>query len=52
MLEQEKTGWEAMGGTATRTTFDTSTITLVQLAQRVKALTDDLITHGLIGADA
>lgn len=44
------TGWAAMTGTATRTTFDTATVTLAQLAQRVKALTDDLITHGLIGA--
>jgi hypothetical protein len=40
----------AMTGTANRaTSYDTSTITLVQLAQRVKAIEDDLTTHGLIG---
>jgi hypothetical protein len=47
-----KTGWATATGTATRTTFDTATVTLVQLAQRVKALIDDLHAtagHGLIG---
>lgn len=44
------TGWAAMTGTATRTAFATTTVTLEQLAQRVKALTDDLISMGLIGA--
>lgn len=43
------TTWEAPTGTATRTTFATSTVTLEQLAQRVKALIDDLFTHGLLG---
>jgi hypothetical protein len=43
------TGWGAPSGTATRTTFATGTVTLVQLAERVKALIDDLTTHGLIG---
>lgn len=43
------TGWQAATGTATRTTFDTATVTLPLLAQRMKALIDDLITHGLIG---
>ncbi len=43
------TGWAAATGTATRTTFVTSTVTLAQLAERVKALEDDLIAHGLIG---
>lgn len=45
-----RTGWTAATGTATRTGFATSTVTLSQLAERVKALMDDLITHGLIGA--
>jgi hypothetical protein len=45
-----QTGWTAATGTATRTTFATSTVTTAQLAERVKALIDDLITHGLIGA--
>jgi hypothetical protein len=43
------TGWGAPTGTATRTTFATTTVTLEELAQRVKALIDDLTTHGLIG---
>lgn len=45
-----KTGWAAATGTATRTTFATGTVTTAQLAERVKALVDDLISHGLIGA--
>jgi len=44
------TGWGAPTGTATRTTFATSTVTMEQLAERVKALIDDLTTIGLIGA--
>ena len=42
-------GWAAATGTATRTTFVTSTVTTAQLAERVKALIDDLMTHGIIG---
>lgn len=45
-----RTGWAAATGTATRTTFATGSVTLPQLAERVKALIDDLIAHGLIGA--
>lgn len=48
-----KTGWATATGTATRTAFDTSTVTLPQLAERVKALIDDFHAtagHGLIGA--
>jgi hypothetical protein len=37
-----KTGWGTATGTATRTTFATTTVTLEQLAERVKALIDDL----------
>lgn len=47
-----KTGWATATGTATRTTFDTATVTTAQLAERVKALIDDLHAtagHGLIG---
>ena len=47
-----KTGWSTATGTATRTTFDTATVTTAQLAERVKALIDDLhgtAGHGLIG---
>lgn len=36
------TPWAAATGTADRTTFDTSTVTLPELAERVKALIDDL----------
>jgi hypothetical protein len=38
----KKTGWGTATGTATRTTFDTTTVTLPQLAERVAALIDDL----------
>ena len=38
----------AATGTATRTTFATSTVTATQLAERVKALIDDLQTRGVI----
>ena len=44
-----ETGWYAATGTASTSTFATSTVTLEQLAQRVKALIDSLMTHGLIG---
>jgi len=50
VLGARKTGWAAATGTATRTTFDTTTVTTAQLAERVKALLDDLISHGAIGA--
>lgn len=50
ILTSRRTGWAAPTGTATRTTFNTATVTLAQLAERVKALIDDLTTHGLIGA--
>jgi len=50
VISTRRTGWAAPTGTATRTTFATSTVTLPQLAERVKALIDDLTTHGLIGA--
>lgn len=43
------TGWAVPGGTASRASFETGTVTLFQLAQRVKALIQDLTDHGLIG---
>lgn len=46
-------GWSTSTGTATRSGFVTSTVTLPQLAERVKALIDDLHAtagHGLIGS--
>ncbi len=51
-LSNRKTGWAVATGTATRTTFATGSVTLPQLAERVKALIDDLhgaAGHGLIG---
>lgn len=50
VIAARRTGWAAATGTATRTTFATGSVTLAQLAERVKALLDDLTTHGLIGA--
>lgn len=52
VVNARKTGWATATGTATRTTFDTTTVTTQQLAERVKALIDDLHAtagHGLIG---
>lgn len=52
VLGPRKTGWAVATGTPTRTTFDTTTVTLPLLAERVKALIDDLHAtagHGLIG---
>jgi hypothetical protein len=51
VVGSRQTGYVGITGTANRgTSYDTSTITLAQLAQRVKALQDDFTTHGLIGA--
>jgi hypothetical protein len=50
MIAAKSTGWAAATGTATRTTYDTATVTTAQLAERVKALIDDLTTRGVIGA--
>lgn len=43
-------GWSAATGANSRATFDVATVTVSQLAQRIKALIDDLISHGLIGS--
>jgi hypothetical protein len=50
VVGSRKTGWAAPTGTATRTAFDTATVAVADLAQRLKALIDDLTSHGLIGA--
>ncbi len=44
-----KAGWSTPTGTTNRTAFDTNTVTLSQLAEHLKALIDDLTSHGLIG---
>jgi hypothetical protein len=49
VVTNTQTGWAAPTGTADRTTFATGSVTLSELAERVKALIDDLTTHGLIG---
>lgn len=43
-------GWATPTGTATRTTFDTATVTTAQLAERLKALIDDLKAQGRLTA--
>lgn len=50
VLGARSTGWGAPTGTASRSSFDTATVTTAQLAERLKALIDDLAMHGLIGA--
>jgi hypothetical protein len=50
VMGPRKTGWSAATGTATRTSFATTTVTLPQLAERVKAIIDDFLGHGSLGA--
>lgn len=50
VLGARRTGWAAPTGTASRAGFDTATATPAQVAEGFKALVDDLIAHGLIGA--
>lgn len=49
VLTTRRTGWTAPTGTPTRTGYATSTATLTQVAEALKALIDDLVTHGVIG---
>lgn len=49
-LAATRTGWTAWTGTPTRTTIATGTATATQCAEAIKALVDDLIALGLIGA--
>ena len=50
VVTTRRVGWGQPTGTATRSTFATGSVTLGQLAERVKALIDDLTAHGLIGS--
>jgi hypothetical protein len=50
VLGARKTGWTAMTGTATRSTVATGSATVTDVAERLKALIDDLMAHGVIGA--
>ena len=43
-------GWTTPSGTASRSGYNTATATHAQLAETLKALIDDLTTHGLIGS--
>lgn len=49
MHRETATGWAAATGTASRATFDTATVTTAQLAERLKALIDDLTAQRLLG---
>ena len=52
VLGTRKTGWTVPAGTANRNAFNTTTVTTELLAERVKALIEDLHNtagHGLIG---
>ena len=52
ILSARDTGWTAFSGSASdkATAYDTATITLAQLAGRVRAIQIALTTHGIIGA--
>jgi len=50
VVSSRKTGWSAATGTKARTAFATDSATTAQVAARLGALIDDLISHGLIGA--
>lgn len=49
VLGDRVAGWGSPTGQTSRAAFDTSAISAGQLAQRVKALIEDLKAHGLIG---
>lgn len=49
VVSNRVTGWTSPTGSALRTGYATSTATLDQVSQTLKALIDDLTTHGLIG---
>lgn len=50
ILSTRQTGWVGMTGTAdSSSAFNTGTVALQDLAERVKAIQDALTTHGLIG---
>lgn len=49
VVDERVTGWTQAVGTADRATFNTASVTLPELAERVKALIEDLYAHGLIG---
>lgn len=50
VLTTRRTGWTAPSGTAYRGSFNTDSNNITTLSRTVKALIDDLISHGIIGA--
>lgn len=48
LLTTRITGWTNPSGISSRASFDPSTVTLVQLGERVSAVIRDLLSHGLI----
>jgi hypothetical protein len=50
VVGSRKTGWGAWTGVATRSSIATGAATTQNCAEAIKALVDDLIAHGLIGA--
>jgi len=50
VLGARVTGWTAATGTKVRTTFVATAPTAAEVGQRLGALIDDLIAHGIIGA--
>jgi hypothetical protein len=50
IIGTRKTGWNAWTGTADRASANTESTSLTQVARTMKALLDDLISHGVIGA--
>ena len=52
VVRARRTGWSFPSGVSTRSSFNTATVTTQELAERVKALLEDLsasLGHGLIG---
>jgi hypothetical protein len=50
VVSNRRTGWATPTGPTSRATFDSASVSAPQIAQRLKALIDDLIAHGLIGS--
>lgn len=49
VLGARRTGWTAPTGTPSRASFNTETVTLINLARTVKAIIDDIMSHGAFG---
>jgi len=50
VVKERKPGWGGCTGFSSRAGFETTNVTLPNLAKHVKALLDDLTAHGLIGS--